>query len=33
VVGFAGLNNWNWTASLSPAGGSVLDTLQTETCR
>jgi C4-dicarboxylate transporter, DctM subunit len=30
AVGFAGLNNWNWTASLSPAGGTVLDTLQTE---
>jgi tripartite ATP-independent transporter DctM subunit len=31
AVGFAGLNDWNWTAALSPAGGSVLDTLQTET--
>ena len=30
AIGFAGLNNWNWTAALSPAGGSVLDTLQTE---
>jgi tripartite ATP-independent transporter DctM subunit len=30
VVGFAGLNGWNWRAALSPAGGSVLDTLQTE---
>jgi tripartite ATP-independent transporter DctM subunit len=29
TIGFAGLNNWNWTAALSPAGGSVLDTLQT----
>jgi C4-dicarboxylate transporter, DctM subunit len=31
AIGFAGLNNWNWTAALSPAGGSVLATLQTET--
>ncbi len=30
VVGFAALNNWNWKASLSPAAGTVLDTLQTE---
>jgi tripartite ATP-independent transporter DctM subunit len=30
AVGFAALNNWNWKASLSPAAGSVLDTLQTE---
>ncbi|MFW6077856.1 MAG: TRAP transporter large permease subunit, partial [Hyphomicrobiales bacterium] len=30
AIGFAGLNNWNWTAALSPAGGSVLATLQTE---
>jgi len=30
AVGFAGLNDWNWTAALSPAGGSVLATLQTE---
>ncbi|MCC5986539.1 MAG: TRAP transporter large permease [Pararhodobacter sp.] len=31
AVGFAWLNRWNWTASLSPAAGSVLDSLQTET--
>jgi tripartite ATP-independent transporter DctM subunit len=30
AIGFAALNNWNWRAALSPAGGSVLDTLQTE---
>ncbi len=30
VIGFAVLNNWNWKASLSPAAGTVLDTLQTE---
>ena len=30
AVGFAALNNWNWKASLSPAAGTVLDTLQTE---
>ena len=30
VVGFAALNHWSWRAALSPAGGSVLDTLQTE---
>ncbi len=30
VIGFAGLNNWNWKSSLSPAAGTVLDTLQTE---
>lgn len=31
AIGFAWLNRWNWTASLSPAAGSVLDSLQTET--
>lgn len=31
AVGFAWLNGWNWTASLSPAAGTVLDSLQTET--
>ena len=30
VVGFAALNGWRWKASLSPAAGTVLDTLQTE---
>jgi len=30
AIGFAALNNWNWKASLSPAAGTVLDTLQTE---
>ncbi|MGI9433247.1 MAG: TRAP transporter large permease [Geminicoccaceae bacterium] len=30
AVGFAALNNWNWKASFSPAAGTVLDTLQTE---
>jgi C4-dicarboxylate transporter, DctM subunit len=30
AIGFAALNHWNWRAALSPAGGSVLDTLQTE---
>ncbi|MEZ5936290.1 MAG: TRAP transporter large permease [Alphaproteobacteria bacterium] len=30
TVGFAGLNNWNWRSSLSPAAGTVLDTMQTE---
>ena len=30
AVGFAALNGWNWRASLSPAAGTVLDTLQTE---
>ena len=30
VIGFAAINNWNWKASLSPAAGTVLDTLQTE---
>jgi len=30
VVGFAALNHWNWRAALSPAGGTVLSTLQTE---
>lgn len=30
AIGFAGLNNWNWKSSLSPAAGTVLDTLQTE---
>jgi len=30
AVGFAALNHWSWRAALSPAGGSVLDTLQTE---
>jgi len=30
VIGFAWLNDWNWTATLSPAAGTVLDSLQTE---
>ena len=30
VVGFAAINNWNWRASLSPAAGTILDTVQTE---
>ena len=30
AVGFAALNGWRWKASLSPAAGTVLDTLQTE---
>ncbi|NJO37895.1 MAG: TRAP transporter large permease [Rhizobiales bacterium] len=30
AIGFAGLNGWSWRASLSPAAGTVLDTLQTE---
>ncbi len=30
VVGFAAINRWNWKASLSPAAGTVLETLQTE---
>jgi len=30
VIGFAALNDWRWKASLSPAAGTVLDTLQTE---
>ncbi|MGI9418594.1 MAG: TRAP transporter large permease [Geminicoccaceae bacterium] len=30
TIGFAALNNWNWKSSLSPAAGTVLDTLQTE---
>ncbi len=30
VVGFAAINHWNWRASLSPAAGTILDTVQTE---
>ena len=30
VIGFAAINRWNWKAALSPAAGTVLDTLQTE---
>ena len=30
VIGFAAINHWNWKAALSPAAGTVLDTLQTE---
>lgn len=30
VVGFAALNDWNWTSALSPAAGNLLDTAQTE---
>ena len=30
VVGFAAIENWNWTAVLSPAAGNLLDTAQTE---
>ncbi|MBO6552053.1 MAG: TRAP transporter large permease [Roseitalea sp.] len=31
VVGFGWLNDWKWTAALSPAAGTVLDSVQTET--
>ncbi len=30
VIGFAAINHWNWRASLSPAAGTILDTVQTE---
>ena len=30
IVGFAAINRWNWKSALSPAAGTVLDTIQTE---
>ncbi len=30
IIGFAAINRWNWKSALSPAAGTVLDTIQTE---
>jgi len=30
MIGFAAINRWSWKSALSPAAGTVLDTIQTE---